>query len=376
MKKSYRQSLILFIGTIINSLLGLGFYILVARNLSVASFGSFSYLLGLGLLAAELGDLGINTSIVKFGAGENFSKIFSFALVQRAIIFVFIIAIFFPLGLFSSAFVAISLLLASLATQSLLARQKFGLQISANIFGNLLRLVLVFTTPISPLGIFFIGATGTFVVGILVVLKKFRKFRFDRAFSIEVLKFSLPTAGSFSLASLSAKIDVPIIFALAGPGAVGVYSAAQKLISIFPQIAAALDSVFAPKFSAGKENFSKNFREYLVLVVFLAIIAIAIIPVSNFLIPVILGSKYIASIGVFQILLVGMFFLFLSGPFAGAILYHFGKVRIPLFINAIIFAVTVGLYMLLVPQFGAVGAAVTGVVGSFVGLCLYFLFFI
>ncbi len=331
-------------------------------------FGYFSYFLGLGLLAAELGDLGVNTAIIKFGAGENFSKILSFALVQRILISAVIITIFYFLGLFPSAAVAIGLLLAYLATQSLLARQKFGLQVFANISGNLLRLLLIITTPISAIAIFFLGTIVTFIVGIIAVIEDFSGFNFDKNFSKEVLRFSLPAAGSFSLSSIASKIDVPILYHLAGPLAVGFYSSAQKLTSVIPQIAAALDGVFAPKFS---QKSPTAFGEYFLLSILAAFCLLIFIPFSDAFIFLIFGDKYLASVTVLKIFLLSFVPFFLSGPFLGKILYGLGKSPYLLLISAINLIISLTGLIILIGVFQENGAALTFVISNTVALVSY-----
>ncbi|MBI4099935.1 oligosaccharide flippase family protein [Candidatus Microgenomates bacterium] len=386
MKESYRQSLVLVSGTVINSLLGLGFYVLVARALPVDAFGYFSALLGVGLVAAELADLGINTAIVKFGSGKSFPTIFSFAVVERGLTCLLLAAVFFaaakavdPLLLYSGA-TAVSLLLFYLATQSLIARQKYGWQVGVSIAGNLGRLALVVflvsaqtLTFVSALVAFCLGAGLTFVAGVGLLFTQFRWGLWNRRgwyqTTREVFRFALPTAASFSLASLAGKIDAPLVFTLSGPVAAGLYSSAQKLVSVVVQVAAALDGVFAPKFSA-KVNFLRAFREYLILTTVFGLAILAAIPLAQFFIPLVFGTRYLSAVTVFQILLVGSVFLLLSGPFAAAILYKHGRPLISLGINAVIFVITIGLFLLLVPTFGPIGAALAAVVGNFIGLGL------
>mgnify|MGYP001567315805 FL=1 len=369
-RTTLRQSVLVSAGTVFNSLLGLLFYILVAKNLGVEKFGHFSYLLGLGLLAAELGDLGINSAIVKFGSGDKFSAIFSFAIVQRAIIFVPIIIIFLYLGLFPSAAVAIGLLLAYLTTQGLLARQKFSLQVFANISGNLLRLLLIIATPLSAITVFFLGTIGTFIIGMLTLFKEFKGFDLNKKFAKEILRFSLPAAGSFSLSSIASKIDVPILYSLAGPVAVGLYSSAQKLASVIPQIASALDGVFAPKFS---QKSPTALRQYLILAGLISLGILIFIPFSGTLITFVFGNKYLGSETVFQILLLSFIPFFLSGPFLGKILYGLGKTKHLLLVSTVNLIISITGLIILIGIFQANGAALTFVITNTVALVFYVL---
>lgn len=372
-----------------NSILGLVFYVLLARNLTVSQFGTFSFLLALGILAAEISDLGLNAAIVKLGAGPRFPAIFTFVFRERLVTLVVLLAIFYSLGavfeqsLIYSGLVATCLLLSFVVTQSLIARQRYFAHVAANVSGNLLRLAIVWAlvslpglTIVSGLVAFCLGAAFTFAFGLTALLGEFKSrlwqpgniFRRGR----EVFGFSLPTAVSFSLSSLAGKIDVPIVYFLSGEMFAGVYSSAQKLVSVFPQIAAAVEGVFAPKYSLGK-SYSRLFRQYLLISAVGAAGVVGLMPMGRIIIPVLLGESYLGSVVVFQILLVAMVFVFLSGPFAATILYYQGKPVRHLAVAVVSFLATFGLYLYFVPWWGAVGAAAATVGGGAVAFCLYVL---
>jgi O-antigen/teichoic acid export membrane protein len=228
------------------------------------------------------------------------------------------------LGQLGAAGVAIGLLLAYFSTQSLLARQKYFWQAGANILGNSLRLILLLVTPLPALTVFFLGTLGTFAVGLPNILGNIRKFSWDLGFTKEVWRFCLPAAGSYSLTSISAKLDIPILYYFAGPMAVGLYSSAQKLTSVLAQIAGALDNVFAPKFAA-KEK--KAFGEYLILGALGVLGVLGIIPIAGVLLSIIYGAKYVSAQTVLTIFLMSYLPFFLSGPFLGKILYYYGKAK-------------------------------------------------
>lgn len=364
-------------GTVVNSLLGLVFYVLVARFLSVSGFGYFSFLLGLGLLAAEIGDLGMSSSLVRFSAKDKFSGVFTLAVLERLVIGTIVIGGFAFFGLAYAGLIGCGLLLASLTSQSLISSQKYVRQILANIAGNLVRLVMVFflvrqsqLTPVSTAVVFSFGTLITFLFAA----------DFARLFSLsaarilwpEVVAFSRNVALSFGVASLGAKIDMPILYWLAGPVAAGLYSSAARLVSVTAQVAAAVEAVYAPKLAASPTG-QKHFRDYLLLAGALAVGVLVIIPVCPFLVPVIFGPKYVPSITVLQILLVSSAVFFLAGPFSTVILYRFGKSSYHFVGSLVNLAVLLILYFLLVPAFGATGAALTSLIGNIVLLVVLFL---
>ncbi len=378
--KLLHESSSLTIGTITNSLLGLVFYILVARNLSISSFGYFSFILALGILAADLGDWGIDPSVIKFG-GKNLSPILSLGVIQRLLagtlflIIATIASVIFSTNFFPAAFIAVSLLSLYLVTQSFLAKQKYSFYIATNIFGNSFRLLLVIVvgtllTAESSLLIFVISNFAAITLGIILLIKSFPdakiNFRGLRETVQEVKTFSSWSGASFILSAVSAKIDNLLVFSLAGPFQAGLYSSAQKISTIFPQVASSLDSVFAPKLASSKDHF----RNYLVIASIASIGTLILIPFASLVLGL-LGDKYLVATNTFQVLLIGMSVFILTGPFGSTILYHYGKAK-TYFINGL-FQLVVALvsYLILVPRFGSIGAASVFVITSLVSL-IYF----
>lgn len=377
--RSYQQSVVLTVGTVVNSVLGLVFYILVARRLELGDFGYFSFLLAVGMLGADLCDFGMGTSIIKFIKELDFRSVSSVVFIQRLVMAIFLLGLaliagqFYPADFLISAMVAISLLFLSQFTQSLLAWQAFWQYVAANIFGNLVRLcllALLWTGPLTAGSAILSFAGANFLAAILAfsfIAVKIRKFPFN--FSDlpvvwrKITKFSNWLGLSFGLSAISSRIDIPLIFFLGGPLQAGIYSSASKLVSVFPQVAAAVEGVFAPKYSA-KENLAKHQKDYLLFAVVLAVCLLALVPFSEGLVSLVFGSKYLASIGVLQILLVASALFFLAGPFSTAVLYKFGQSRYHLVASTVGLFTSLLFYFLLVPTLGAIGAALVSLISN------------
>lgn len=361
LKSSYWQSAFLSTGTIINSFLGLIFYILVARGLEPQNFGIFSLYLGIGMMVAEITDWGFGAAIIKFGTDkEKLKRIMGTVLLQRLLIFSIILLFTHEVYVF----IALSLSVLAVFTQSLLAQQKYLAYTITNICGNITRLALLaifsanFALPI------FIGANLLAIIigsSLNKILPVFKINNFK-----EIWRFSRFAGGSLAISSLAAKLDIPIIFALGGAVTAGIYSSAQKLTSVFSQLAVSLEAVFSPKFSSGE----KTLKEYLILVSLVVFGILVFIPFSDFVINLVFGEKYLAAIPVFKLLLLGLIFFFLAGPFNTFLVYHKGKTNYQ-FINSILGSVVmISLYFLLVPGFGANGAAISFIVAMFLQMVL------
>lgn len=376
---SYYQSSLLSLGTVFNSFLGLAFYLLVARSLGVSDFGYFSYLLGLGIMASEIGDFGINSALVKFGSKENFSSIYTLAFIQRTVISLIFVLLFLPFGFLYSALAAISLSFLSITTQGFIARGKYWQYAFVNIFGNSIRLLLVIwliisglVTPVSALIVFGLANFTAFIIGFLRLRSNFINILGAKEIFPSVFQYCRWLAVSFSLSSIAAKIDVPVIYFLGGAFVAGIYSSAQKLSSVFLQIAVSLENVFSPKFSQNL-NYQQHFRDYFIVVFLAGISLVALILISPIIIPLFLGLKYVNAIGVFQIILLGLIPFFISGPFVAGILYRFGKSDYHLVINFGQLLFSLLGYYLLVPLMGGIGVAITVSVVNFMSLIGSFL---
>ncbi len=366
-------------GTIINSLLGLIFYIFIARLLGPSDFGNFSLLLGFGLLAAEVGDLGLGSALVRFGSASELRGVFTITFIQRIILFLVFLPVSFMLGnnFYLSALVATSLQLLSLITQTFLARQKYVFFVMTNIFGNLCRLGLVLALmwqlKIENTLLIFSGANFlAFSLGFILLMVYFKKNMFSlteaKQMFVPVWNFSRWVALSFGISSIGSKIDIPIIYALAGSSATGIYSSAQKMISIFSQIASSIEGVFAPKFSADTKSTIKDY----VVITILVSIGLLILPLfSGFFISLIFGSKYFSAIGVFNLMSLALIPFFLTGPFSSLVLYRFGKSGYHLAISAGQLVVGLIGYFLFIPVLGVSGAVITTLLINVFGFLAY-----
>ncbi len=385
--ENIRQSLLMTGGTFTNSLLGLAFYILVARVLGPTNFGEFSLLIGLAILTSELTDFGLANGLVKFGAKPEFNTYFTIISLHRLILFPVLLVIAFLAQLalgkdfILASLITFSLLLASQVTYTFLSQKHYLPFTSLNILGNSVRLGLtVFVILVgieavaSLLVVYLLGSLSTVLVGV-VVLKLLLprvhlsllgiKSELRRYFS-----FSGWLGASLGLAAVATKIDLPVLYALGGSFAAGIYSSAQKLTVVFPGLLAALEGVYSPKFSDGAET-KKNFRDYFAFATAIAVGLVIFIPLYPPTIVLFFGSGYAPSGPIFSLLAVGMAFFFLAGPFASLIVYRFTKPQIQLLMTAVYLILALTFYYFLVPPFGAYGAAITFVAVNFINLIIY-----
>lgn len=353
--------------------------------MSVGEFGEFSLLLVIATLAYELGDLGINSAILKFGHNSGFSKILTLGLVQRSILSIFLILSAYLLQPFVShelvtaALLGSALSFSSLIYQSFLAKEQY---LGASIYGagsNILRLIflicLIFTgivTPNNVILICFLSYTLVFLAA-LPIMKRNYQFAVSNIEDLkktvpEVFSFSSWIAGSQAVSALTAKIGTPMLFALAGPVQTGIYASSQTIAGAISQFTGILDSVYAPKFSKGAKN---EFKSYLYLALAASCLILLSIPFARVFVSLVFPPDYQSAIPVLEVMLLGYAIFFLASPFGTSVLYTFGKSKIHLSGSIIQLVATVGLYLLLLPVYGAIGAAWAFVIVNFLSLTLF-----
>ncbi|MDD5147095.1 MAG: oligosaccharide flippase family protein [Candidatus Daviesbacteria bacterium] len=392
---TFKQSQITVIGTIINGCLGALFYIVLARFLGPYSFGLLTVSVASLTLIADIVDFGTNTGIVRFVSSSLASnrdaalKFLKLSLEIKIVVWILvlaggiILAPFIADKIFNKTELVMSLrlvmvgvggaLLFSFATSSLQAFQKYLTWSFVNIFTNFLRLLfillLIFYQQLNltsgllvylllpffgfSLTLFFIPARKIFQVrGEFSVAKQFFKF------NAWVAAFTL-------VAAVSSRLDTFLIARLLSSKELGIYGAANQLVQVVPQIVSALGVVAAPKFASfvSIAQMVHFFKKFQLLVLGLAVLGSLVILISSLLIPFIYGGQYKEAVLPFIILFLAMLVFLISVPVHNSIIYYFGKPQVFVWVSIGHLLIIGFLGYLLVSNYGAVGAAVSVLVG-------------
>jgi O-antigen/teichoic acid export membrane protein len=195
--------------------------------------------------------------------------------------------------------------------------------------------------------------------------------RYDRALWKQILTVSIPLSMVTIFSYLYFKLDIQLIEMLISDGkvSVGYYSAAFKLIEAAIVLPALFTSVVFPVMSLyfhkndPKLGFllKKSIKYFYMLG---APIAIGTILMAPSFIYFLYSNKYEPSIGVLQMLGLGMFFIYVNGvpsAFLAAANMQIANVKI----NAVCLIINVGLNLLLIPTWGILGSAFAMVVTQF-----------
>lgn len=401
---TFRQTLITSSGTIVNGLLGMVFYILVARFLGPSDFGIFSIAIAAIALIASIANIGIDTGIVRFVGRCVLServkalKFLKLGLEIKILSSLTVLGIgwlimpfvtikllgkpelLYPLRL--SLFGVATSLLFSFTTSAIQALQRFWVWSGLNIATNLLRLVAVvmfFNLGLllveSSLWLYILFPLFGFAVG-LFFLPKFIKVKKEGSVLTEFFNYNKWIATFTLIVAISSRLDTFLSARLLPLEEVGIYSVAVTLSGIVPGIVFALATVVAPKLASMTND--KDAFDYLkklqLFVLGLALIGILVgIPLSYVFIPLFYGSRYLLSIAPLSILIVAQAIFLISVPSHTSIFYYFSYPKLFVYISIVHLAILLFGGWFMISSFGYMGAAYIFLIGNISNFILPFI---
>lgn len=355
-----KDSLIMFSGTIISTLLGFFLTLILARNMSTIEFGLFITALTFTQLVTDGFEMGINPALINFIAKakiEHEHLFLKVTFVLKVLIGTVVSAIIFcfsaPLSqlifkseeirpyLQFSAFGVFFLFLTSWGQVIFQAKRRFIVAMISSVSINFFRLLSVLI--LLALGVFnglnayllinlIMAATLLFLLSRLKLSFLKAPLRVEKAKT--VLGFGLPVGISFSLAALYTRLDQILVFNMLGEKEAGIYGLAFRVASFLTFASVAVGSVTVPRFVAlHRDDFGRYFKKVLLAAGGLGAVSLLAIPVAPLLLPFVFGQKFIPSIAPFQILVVGIVFFILATPFNNAILYRYKKTKFTLTVS-------------------------------------------
>lgn len=200
-------------------------------------------------------------------------------------------------------------------------------------------------------------------------------FRVDKKDLISSLYIVFPL---FIMALYSNADRFIILGYLKNFNSVGIYDVGMKFISIFAVLIVSLRPLMISKISNNSNDVDKI--EELVYksisLVFYISIPICVLLFANIesFIELFLGPKFIGSAFIIKILAVQILLTGIGDVFVNQILISIGQEKKVLFIMLALCLLLVSLYMILVPMFGIVGAAMSSVIAHFFILFVEFYF--
>lgn len=163
---------------------------------------------------------------------------------------------------------------------------------------------------------------------------------------------------------LNLRLDFVLLGILAGPTVLGVYAVASKFAELVKVPGMALTYVLYPRFAREGAGATERARAMMPKAALLTAGVVAPLWALSFLLPVIYGSDFAGAVVPAQIILVGLIFEGVAGVASG-FLYGVGRPGLNSLATLAGLTVTVVLDIVLIPRFGATGAAVASAAAYF-----------
>ena len=376
--------------------------LILIRQLGPENYGIYSFILINIYVLSELFDFGMETTAVRFYNKEKNSSnsVFGLYFLTKIGILFFLILL---LGFYSKNILLamhkselieyIPFFIVGLIGESLFfindtflqAVQKYKLRAFINITRYitlfiyviilfLKKIVLikyavfVFIIP-SIFTIFFIPRYITFIKSFFT--QKLSKTLLSEITHYQKWMFALATGNG-----IHGRIDIYMLSFWINLAQIGIYSAAYNLLSIISFLPIVLGKVMLPKMAETNKDelFDLTIRIVKPAMLMSFIAALIIIPLLPFVVPILFGQKYLASIIITQILSLEILAALVIMPFEHS-MYCLGRPEQVVFLRYLQIAIIVVLNFLTIPLFGMIWAAINMLIARIIfGISIYLLF--
>src|SRR5687767_12851559 len=385
---SFVSGVVLTFGTRLLMLAGVfGSGVIVARWLGADGFGTYAVLTVTVALAVQIGSAGLPSANTYFLArdrttlGPIFANALVFALVVGSIIAVGVLglnwlrpSLFGRVSTQLVAVVAVSIpfqLLILLGLNIFLAIDRirqlnlFDALLPGWVFANAVVVLIILRERLFT----FVSANtaAAIVLGLLLAvyigrevskLKQSRKARVDFQLLKAMLRYGVKFYISIMAGAIIFRADVLIVNRFRGPAEAGVYAVASQFSFLLLMLPGVIATLLFPRVAASQDErgeLAVQVTRHTTLVMLLMCLAAA---AFSFVLPLIYGRGFRDATVQLLILLPGIFFIGLES----VLVQHFTGTGLPAIIPVfwiITPAFNIGLNLLMVPAFGARGAAVT-----------------
>lgn len=203
----------------------------------------------------------------------------------------------------------------------------------------------------------------------------------SRDLRTDILRYNIPLSVTRLSNEVDGHLDVILVGYLANPTQVAFYSVGKQISQLTRVPAASLGFALSPTYGAETASGQKDsaisiYEESLTKILILYVPAcVGIFVVADPAITMIFGDGYAGGVVVIQILSLFVFFEALE-RISGSALDYLGRARSRAVAKAITSTANLGLNILLIPQFGAAGAAVATVItyGAYTFLTVYVIY--
>ena len=378
----------LFFGEIIGRILKLGIVVFATRKLGVEGWGLFSYSLAYVGFFYFLGDFGINTFLTREMSKDNVNKhkylstIFIVKLILLLLYFITSLAIGPHFGNIRLGFGTILVFSIFSVSESI---REFGMSINRSLekmerecFSKILINTIILTLVIilisknaNPISLILAYTIGSILSTIYIFWSIRHELKIiDWKFSRESLKiiysFSWPIMilGFFGLIG---SLDSIMLGQMKSAVEVGLYAASQRLVGVSSIISGFIAVSIFPMLSKNESNNEKIghiVEKIMVIIIAIAVpITIGGVIFGKEIIVLILGNRYLAAVPIFQILTISILACF-PDLILNNVIFSKNLQRIFLKTTTLGLITTFVLNILLIPKYGAIGAAISTVIAQ------------
>lgn len=403
-----KNALYILSSNIITLPIGIVFIGLISRNLSVTEFGTLSIFITFFTIASAFAELGISSTMVRFSSyyrkndERKMYEVFKIALQVKFLINLIILVI----GISVSKYIALNLyhdpvLITPLKyaffvgflmnfkeyfNSVLRSLNKFKIISTGFVIQSLFQLCLVFLlikydslTLFHAMLIYFLTPISFFLFsGYFIPWKRSLKSHTSKELLPKLFSFGKWMSFVYLLDTFAYHLDVIMLKYFVSSEQVGYYFAANKVMHLLWLASGAFSFVLLPKISEFAGENKNKFKELPFKIInhtaFIAIpMAFGMYALSDQIILIVFGSRYVPSIPVVNLLvLAGLSEFLMLGT--GPILMNIGKVKSFFYGSLINVVMIVFLNFTLIPLYGIRGAAIGTSISFFVLLIMFWAF--
>lgn len=376
----------------------LGTMVLLARFLGPAELGTLMYCYALASLFMFLNNFGLNSLLVKWMVedGDNTPQYLKHALVLRVIASLFSILLINVLGLWlvddsnRLLLLVISLyhllLPVSLVEWFFQARGRAELSAYGLMAGSIVGFIFRITFLLQGADLIWLGvAYSVELLAVLIVyaIIASKEKLSNTPISAEKIKQmtieAFPLLLSGAVIMLYMRIDQLMLGYMVGETEVGIYSAATRLSEAWYFIGLTVLGVYFPKFlQIRKESGEAAYLNAIVRlgrIVIFAALGLAVITtfISDWLVELLYGNEYSESADVLTVSIWAVVFVYL-GTISSQMFVADGRQALQLYRSVMALIINAVLNYVLIPQYGATGAAMALLIAQvFAGVLFNFL---
>ena len=383
-KRIARNLIVSILGEGVGALLNIYIIVLIARTLGPVGFGEFAFILAFVGLLQLITDLGITNLLVREVA-QNPDKYREIVGNARVLAWLLTLIVIIPTAVICLFVLAdkgfgLTLLVMTVAAMAVMHAVIYGalfraferMEFNAGFFvlHKVILLGLVFywmntDTSLLQLCYFYLLANlCQFLMFYIASWKVFERisWKIDLVYWKYLIWEAIPVGISMLFRKATLHVDTLLLSAFASPVALGLFSAAYRIIQIVEMLPFTLSIPMYPKMARLALDSRDEFEVFLNQVIkFYILISLPVmaylIVFSEQIIGLMFSTEFSESTPILQALSVAVFFIFPSS----IMIYVYtalNKQRLFTVISAAVLATNAGLDMWLIPDFGAFGAAV------------------